>query len=84
MVREFHRMAQLEGAVRGATPHNCCGDFNIFQLNGVLDETLGTDLPITLQLKHKFIQLLLGVGQNKEALGTIQDAAAHGELEMAH
>ncbi|KAJ7673008.1 hypothetical protein DFH06DRAFT_1174028, partial [Mycena polygramma] len=60
MVREFHRMAQLDGL-----------------LNGVLDKTSGSDVPAPLKLEHQFVQLLVGAGENKEALGTIQDAAAH-------
>ncbi|KAJ7611135.1 hypothetical protein DFH06DRAFT_1373949 [Mycena polygramma] len=60
MVREFQRMAQLDGL-----------------LNGVLDETSGSDLPMPLRWEHQFLQLLIGTGENKEALGTIQDAAAH-------
>ncbi|KAJ7736047.1 hypothetical protein DFH07DRAFT_967007 [Mycena maculata] len=60
MMREFHRMAQLDGV-----------------LNGILDETSGPDVPLPSQLEHRFIQLLLGAGENKEALGTIQDAAAY-------
>ncbi|KAJ7744275.1 hypothetical protein DFH07DRAFT_925148 [Mycena maculata] len=46
-------------------------------LNGILDETSGPDVPLPSQLEHRFIQLLLGAGKNKEALGTIQDAAAY-------
>jgi hypothetical protein len=48
-------------------------------LNTVLDDTSGPGVPAALQLEHKFIKLLLGADQNKEALGTIQDAAAYGK-----
>ncbi|KAJ7103862.1 hypothetical protein C8R44DRAFT_746599 [Mycena epipterygia] len=60
-MREFHRIAQLEG-----------------MLNGILDETSGNDVPVGVQLEHQFIQLLFGSADDREALGTIQDAAAHG------
>ncbi|KAJ7920373.1 hypothetical protein B0H13DRAFT_1867715, partial [Mycena leptocephala] len=46
-------------------------------LNGILEETSGTEVSDALQLEHQFIQLLLGTGEGREALGTIQDAAAH-------
>ncbi|KAJ7626767.1 hypothetical protein B0H17DRAFT_1218508 [Mycena rosella] len=46
-------------------------------LNRILEETSGSDVPLSLQLEHKFIKLLFGTGQNVETLGTIQDAAAH-------
>ncbi|KAJ7247963.1 hypothetical protein C8J57DRAFT_1240479 [Mycena rebaudengoi] len=59
-MREFHRMAQLDG-----------------MLSGILDETSGDELPIDLRLEHRFIQLLFGTDENREALGTIQDAAVH-------
>ncbi|KAJ7930178.1 hypothetical protein B0H13DRAFT_1859010 [Mycena leptocephala] len=60
MMREFHRMAQLDGV-----------------LNSILDETSGPDISAALQLENKFITLLLGTGEDREALGTIQDATAH-------
>ncbi|KAJ7907977.1 hypothetical protein B0H13DRAFT_2499090 [Mycena leptocephala] len=58
MMREFHRMAQLDGL-----------------LNRILEETSGSDVPLPLQLEHKFIKLLFGTGQGVAAMGTIQDAA---------
>ncbi|KAJ7892381.1 hypothetical protein B0H13DRAFT_1886819 [Mycena leptocephala] len=49
------------------------------QLDGLVCQVTQRDhgVPVALQLEHKFIKLLLGVDQNKEALGTIQDAAAY-------
>jgi hypothetical protein len=47
-------------------------------LNRILDETSGENLPIELRMEHQFVQLLLGSGEDREALGTIQDAATHG------
>ncbi|KAF8142575.1 hypothetical protein K438DRAFT_1784595 [Mycena galopus ATCC 62051] len=44
-------------------------------LNGILDETSGPNVPRTLQWEHQLI--LFGTGEDKEALGTIQDAATH-------
>ncbi|KAJ7668843.1 hypothetical protein B0H17DRAFT_1087534 [Mycena rosella] len=46
-------------------------------LNGILDETSGPEKPLAMRLEHQFIRLLFGTGENKEALGTIEDAAAH-------
>lgn len=48
----------------------------------MLDETSGPDQPTELQMEHKFIRILLGVDRNQQALGTIQDAAAYGEVEF--
>ncbi|KAJ7837895.1 hypothetical protein B0H14DRAFT_2588982 [Mycena olivaceomarginata] len=48
-------------------------------LNGILNETSGDDLPIELRWEHEFIELLFSTGE-REALGTIQDAAAHALL----
>ncbi|KAJ7885261.1 hypothetical protein B0H14DRAFT_2563900 [Mycena olivaceomarginata] len=45
-------------------------------LNGILEETSGENLPIELRWEHELIQLLFSTG-DREALGTIQDAAAH-------
>ncbi|KAJ7790307.1 hypothetical protein B0H14DRAFT_3570497 [Mycena olivaceomarginata] len=61
MMREFHRMAQLDGV-----------------LNNILDETSGPDVSPALRLEHTFIELLLSTGEDREAIGTIRDAAAHG------
>jgi hypothetical protein len=52
---------------------------HVAQLNGILDETSGDNLPIELRWEHQFIQLLFSTG-DREALGTIQDAAAHGTV----
>ncbi|KAJ7900544.1 hypothetical protein B0H14DRAFT_3752761 [Mycena olivaceomarginata] len=60
MMREFHRMAQLDG-----------------MLNGILDETSGENLPLELRLEHQFIQRLFRPLEDREAFGTIQDAATH-------
>ncbi|KAJ7865085.1 hypothetical protein B0H13DRAFT_2353148 [Mycena leptocephala] len=60
MMREFHRMAQLEG-----------------MLNRILGETPGHDLLTELQMENQFIRLLFETGENREALGTVQDAATH-------
>ncbi|KAJ7665810.1 hypothetical protein B0H17DRAFT_1090260 [Mycena rosella] len=46
-------------------------------LNGILEETSGPEKPLAMRLEHQFIRLLFGTGENKEALGTIEDAAAH-------
>ncbi|KAJ7885697.1 hypothetical protein B0H14DRAFT_3734758 [Mycena olivaceomarginata] len=60
MMREFHRMAQLDG-----------------MLYGILDETSGENLPLGLRLEHQFIQCLFRPLEDREAFGTIQDAATH-------
>jgi hypothetical protein len=49
-------------------------------LNSVLEETSGPGVPPDIELENKFIKLLLGTGEDGEALGTIQDAAAHGQI----
>jgi hypothetical protein len=51
-------------------------------LSGILDETSGDELPIDLRLEHQFIQLLFGTDENREALGTIQDAAVHAKASI--
>ncbi|KAJ7609570.1 hypothetical protein DFH06DRAFT_1110759 [Mycena polygramma] len=56
MMREFHRMAQLEGM------------------------TSGPNVPFELRWENEFIRLLFDTGENREALGTVQDAATHGRI----
>ncbi|KAJ6506558.1 hypothetical protein C8R45DRAFT_1208644 [Mycena sanguinolenta] len=46
-------------------------------LNGALDETSGENVPAELQTEHRFIRYLLGSEEDREAVGTIQDAATH-------
>jgi hypothetical protein len=47
------------------------------QLNRIFIETADATDP-ALKLEHKFMELLLGLDEDVEALGTIQDAALHG------
>jgi hypothetical protein len=78
MMQEFHRMAQLDGVVRTGIHSNYTLALRFLQLNNILDETSGPDVSPALRLEHTFIELLLSTGEDREAIGTIRDAAAHG------
>jgi hypothetical protein len=46
-----------------------------------MNETAGTSDPSALHSEHEFMKLLLGVEEDAQALGTIQDAVTHGILQ---
>ncbi|KAJ7934559.1 hypothetical protein B0H13DRAFT_1855156 [Mycena leptocephala] len=52
-------------------------NFSLFEVESHSEETSGSDVPLPLQLKHKFIKLPFGTGQGVAAMGTIQEAAVH-------
>jgi hypothetical protein len=51
----------------------------VIQLHNIMNETAGASDP-KIQSEHEFVMLLLGVEDNMQALGTIQDAVTHGLL----